>query len=41
MKQSAEKNTAIIREEALKLGFSFVGFSKADFLEEDARRLEK
>lgn len=41
MKQSAEKNTTFIREEALKLGFDFVGFSKADFLAEDAKRLEK
>lgn len=40
MKQSAEKNTAFIREEALKLGFDFVGFSEATFLAEDAKRLE-
>jgi len=31
----------LIREEALRLGFSHVGFSKADFLEEEAPRLEK
>ncbi|MEX2379378.1 MAG: tRNA epoxyqueuosine(34) reductase QueG, partial [Vicingaceae bacterium] len=41
MEQSAEKHTAFIREEALKLGFDFVGFSEATFLAEDARRLEK
>lgn len=41
MKQSAENNTAFIREEALKLGFDFVGFSEATFLAEDAKRLEK
>lgn len=31
----------LIKEEAHRLGFSFVGFSKADFLEEEAPRLEK
>ena len=35
------KNTQLIKEEAHRLGFSFVGFSKADFLEEEAPRLEK
>ncbi len=30
------KNTQLIKEEAHRLGFSFVGFSKADFLEEEA-----
>ena len=34
-------NTQLIKEEAHRLGFSFVGFSKADFLEEEAPRLEK
>ena len=35
------KNTQLIKAEAHRLGFSFVGFSKADFLEEEAPRLEK
>lgn len=35
------QNTQLIKEEAHRLGFSFVGFSKADFLEEEAPRLEK
>jgi len=34
-------NTKLIKEEALRLGFSFVGISKAEFLEEEAPRLEK
>ena len=34
-------NTQLIKAEAHRLGFSFVGFSKADFLEEEAPRLEK
>lgn len=33
--------TKIIREEALRLGFSHTGFSRADFLEEDAPHLER
>ena len=33
------KNTQLIKQEAHRLGFSFVGFSKADFLEEEAPRL--
>lgn len=37
----AEKNKTIIKNEAKRLGFDFVGFSKADFLEEDAPRLEQ
>ncbi len=31
----------LIKEEAIRLGFSHVGFSKADFLEEEAPRLEQ
>ena len=31
----------MIREESLRLGFDFCGISKADFLEEEAPRLEK
>lgn len=34
------RNTNLIKEKAFELGFSFVGFSKADFLEEEAPRLE-
>ncbi len=34
------KNTAIIKEEAKRLGFSFCGISKAEFLSEEAPRLE-
>lgn len=34
-------NSRRIREEALRLGFSFCGFSKAGFLEEEAPRLEQ
>jgi hypothetical protein len=33
---SANKNTALVKEMALKAGFSFCGISKAEFLEEDA-----
>lgn len=35
-----ENYKTLIREKALELGFSFVGFSKAGFLEEEAPRLE-
>jgi epoxyqueuosine reductase len=35
------QHSAIIREEALRLGFMHCGFSKADFLEEEAPRLEQ
>lgn len=34
------KNTKLIKEKAFELGFSFVGVSKAGFLEEEAPRLE-
>jgi len=37
----AEKNKNLIKNEAHRLGFDFVGFSKADFLAEDAPRLER
>ena len=33
--------TVIVKEEAIRLGFDFCGISRADFLEEDAPRLEK
>ena len=35
-----EKNTNIIKQNALKLGFNYVGFSKATFLNEEAKKLE-
>ncbi|MFM9983860.1 MAG: tRNA epoxyqueuosine(34) reductase QueG [Flavobacteriales bacterium] len=35
-----QQRTAIIKAEALRLGFSFCGVSKAEFLEEEAPRLE-
>lgn len=35
------QNTRLIKEEAQRLGFSFCGVSKAEFLEEEAPRLEK
>ncbi len=38
---SKEKNTQLIREEARRLGFTFVGFARAERLEEEARRLEE
>lgn len=34
------KHTALIKEEAYRLGFQYVGVSKAEFLAEDAPRLE-
>ena len=33
-------NTKLIKSEAKRLGFDYVGISKADFLEEEAPRLE-
>ncbi|MES2837391.1 MAG: tRNA epoxyqueuosine(34) reductase QueG [Bacteroidota bacterium] len=36
-----EKNTQLIKQEAKRLGFDFCGISKAEFLEEEAPRLEK
>jgi epoxyqueuosine reductase len=38
---SALTNKLLIKEEAARLGFSFTGISKADFLEEEAPRLEQ
>jgi len=35
-----EKRTLLLKHEAQKLGFDFCGISKADFLEEEAPRLE-
>ena len=37
---SVSENTLLIRHEAQRLGFSFCGISKAEFLEEEAPRLE-
>ncbi|MBE7177878.1 MAG: tRNA epoxyqueuosine(34) reductase QueG [Mucilaginibacter polytrichastri] len=37
----ATKNTRLIKEEAYRLGFLHCGVAKADFLEEEAPRLEK
>ena len=34
------KNTALIKQKALELGFFYCGISKAEFLEEEAPRLE-
>lgn len=38
---NAAKHTSIIKSEAKRLGFDFCGISKAEFLEEEAPRLEK
>jgi epoxyqueuosine reductase len=38
---NTSERTALIKEEALRLGFNNVGISKADFLVEEAPRLEK
>ena len=37
---SSSKHTQLIKSEAKRLGFDYVGISKADFLEEEAPRLE-
>ncbi len=37
---SSSKYTTLIKSEARRLGFDYVGISKADFLEEEAPRLE-
>ena len=37
---SKSKHTAFIKQEAKRLGFDYCGISKADFLEEEAPRLE-
>lgn len=38
---TAQQHAALIKAEAARLGFSFCGISKADFLEEEAPRLEQ
>lgn len=40
-KGGVEQNTQLIKSLATKLGFSFCGISKAEFLEEEAPRLEE
>ena len=37
---SIERNTKLIKQKALDLGFFYCGISKADFLEDDARHLD-
>ncbi|MFL5765089.1 MAG: tRNA epoxyqueuosine(34) reductase QueG [Bacteroidia bacterium] len=37
---ASSKHTALVKSEAKRLGFDYVGISKADFLEEEAPRLE-
>ena len=41
MKNTIAQNTQFIKSVALELGFTFCGISKAEFLEEDAPRLEQ
>jgi len=36
-----EKNTFLLRQEAQRLGFSFVGIAKAERMDEEAKRLEQ
>lgn len=40
MNSNIHKHTQIIKQEAARLGFDFCGISKAEFLEEEAPRLE-
>ncbi len=37
---NSTRHTQLIRAEAQRLGFSFVGFAKAEYMSEEARRLE-
>ncbi len=39
--QNKHRHTQLIRQEAHRLGFSFVGFAKAERLDEEARQLER
>ncbi|MBX3164357.1 MAG: tRNA epoxyqueuosine(34) reductase QueG [Bacteroidetes bacterium] len=41
MNTSIHKHTQLVKSEAARLGFDFCGISKAQFLEEEAPRLEK
>src|SRR6267154_6226395 len=41
MAMNASKNSQLIKSIAAELGFSFCGISKAEFLEEEAPRLEQ
>ena len=38
--KAGKKHKELIKSEAYRLGFDYVGVSKAEFLEEDAPRLE-
>lgn len=38
---SKAKHTSLIRQEAYRLGFDFIGFAKAERLDEEAQRLEQ
>ena len=38
---NSTRNTALLRQEAQRLGFDFVGIAKAEKMEEEARRLEQ
>ncbi len=38
---SISSHTALVKSEARKLGFEYCGIAKAEFLDEDARRLER
>lgn len=40
MNVQAQANTELLRQEALRLGFSFIGISKAEQMDEEALRLE-
>lgn len=40
MNATAQMHTDMLRQEAQRLGFSFVGISKAEHMDEEARRLE-
>jgi epoxyqueuosine reductase len=41
MTKSANHHSQLIRDEALRLGFGYVGFAKAEHMDEEARRLEQ
>lgn len=40
MRHTPSRNAALIKAEAARLGFSFIGIAKAEFMDEEARRLE-
>lgn len=41
MASSPDRNTRLIKDEAMRLGFNSCGFAKAEQLDDDARRLEQ